>query len=79
MWNEWTDNRRTFNQLALAWNVTPVYVEKNDNIDTTVENGIKKLQDKGILEKGDTIVISGGSSILPNAEESKVVASVAKI
>ena len=32
-----------------------------------------------ILEKGDTIVISGGSSILPNAEESKVVASVAKI
>lgn len=74
-----TDNRRTFNQLALAWNVTPVYVEKNDNIDTTVENGIKKLQDKGILEKGDTIVISGGSSILPNAEESKVVASVAKI
>ena len=73
------NNRRTFNQLALAWNVTPVYVEKNDNIDTTVENGIKKLQDKGILEKGDTIVISGGSSILPNAEESKVVASVAKI
>ena len=44
-----------------------------------IENGIKKLQDKGILEKGDTIVISGGSSILPNAEESKVVASVAKI
>ena len=74
-----TDNRRTFNQLALAWNVTPVYVEKNDNIDTTVENGIQKLQDKGILEKGDTIVISGGSSILPNAEKSKVVASVAKI
>ena len=74
-----TDNRKTFNQLALAWNVTPVYVEKNDNIDTTLENGIKKLQDKGILEKGDTIVISGGPSILANAEESKVVASVAKI
>ena len=74
-----TDNRKTFNQLALAWNVTPVYVEKNEKIDTTVENGIKKLQDKGILEKGDTIVISGGASFLPDAEESKVVASVAKI
>ena len=74
-----TDNRKTFNQLALAWNVTPVYVEKNDNIDTTVENGIKKLKDKGILEKGDTIVISGGASFLPDAEESKVVASVARI
>ena len=22
-----TDNRRTFNQLAIAWNVTPIYVE----------------------------------------------------
>ena len=74
-----TDNRKTFNQLALAWNVTPVFVEKTENIDTTLENGIKKLQDKGILEKGDTIVISGGPSILANAEESKVVASVAKI
>ena len=74
-----TDNRKTFNQLALAWNVTPVFVEKAENIDTTLENGIKKLQDKGILEKGDTIVISGGPSILANAEESKVVASVAKI
>ena len=74
-----TDNKRTFHQLALAWNVTPVFVEKTENIDTTLENGIKKLQDKGILEKGDTIVISGGPSILANAEESKVVASVAKI
>ena len=46
-----TDNRKTFNQLALAWNVTPVYVEKNDNIDTTLENGIKKLQDKGRSEE----------------------------
>ena len=74
-----TDNRRTFNQLALAWNVTPVFVEKAESIDATVENGIKKLQDKGILEKGDTIVISGGPSILKNAEESKIVASVAKV
>lgn len=74
-----TDNRRTFNQLALAWNVTPVFVEKAESIDATVENGIKKLQDKGILEKGDTIVISGFATVLPDAEESKVVASVAKI
>jgi len=52
-----TDNRRTFNQLALAWNVTPVLVEKQETIDKTIEVGLKKLQDKEILEKGDTVVI----------------------
>ena len=41
-----TDNRRTFNQLAIAWNVTPVFVEKQETIDKTVEAGLKKLQDE---------------------------------
>lgn len=36
-----TDNRRTFNQLAIAWNVTPIYVEKKDSIDEVVEAGIE--------------------------------------
>ena len=43
-----TDNRRTFNQLAIAWNVTPIYVEKKDSIDEVVEAGIEKLKSKGI-------------------------------
>ena len=47
-----TDNRRTFNQLALSWNVTPIFVEKQENIDKTIKEGRKKLQDKQILEKG---------------------------
>ena len=51
-----TDNRKTFNQLALAWNVTPVFVEKTENIDTTLENGIKKLQDKGYIQKIPVVV-----------------------
>ena len=74
-----TDNRRTFNQLAIAWNVTPIYVEKQESIDATVEKGIQKLQDKGILEKGDTIVVSGGAQALPELEYSKIMGIVAKI
>lgn len=74
-----TDNRRTFNQLAIAWNVTPIYVEAQDNIDKTVELGIEKLKDKGILEKGDLIVISGGATLLKSAEYSKIVGGVARI
>ena len=74
-----TDNRRTFNQLAIVWNVTPIYVEAQENIDKTVELGIEKLKDKGILEKGDMIVISGGATLLESAEYSKIVGGVARI
>lgn len=74
-----TDNRRTFNQLGLAWNVTPIYMEKQENIDKTVEAGIKKATQKGILEKGDMIVISGGAKMLAGAEDSKIIGGIAQI
>lgn len=74
-----TDNRRTFNQLGLAWNVTPIYMEKQENIDKTVEAGIKKATEKGIFEKGDMIVISGGAKMLSNAEDSKIIGGIAQI
>lgn len=74
-----TDNRRTFNQLAIAWNVTPVYVEKKDVINDTVAEGIEKLKQKGILEKGDTIVVSGGAKWLAAAEDSKLIGGIARI
>lgn len=74
-----TDNKRTFRQLALAWNVTPIYVESKETVDKTVEAGIEKLQAKGILEKGDTVVISGGSKILENKTEGKILGGILKI
>ena len=74
-----TDNKRTFRQLGLVWNVTPIYVEAKENIDKTIESGIQKLQDKEILEKGDSIVITGGSQMLPNNTESKTIGGILKI
>ncbi len=74
-----TDNKRTFRQLALAWNVTPIYVESQENADKTVEAGIKKLQDKGILEKGDTVVISGGSKLMADKVESKILGGILRV
>ena len=74
-----TDNRKTFNQLALAWNVTPIYVEKQETINKTVEAGIEKLKQKEILEKGDMVVISGGAKMLNSAEDSKIIGGIAKI
>ena len=74
-----TDNRRTFNQLALSWNLTPVLVNKQETIDKTIEVGLKKLQDKEILEKGDTVVLSSGSKMLENSTESKIIGGVVRI
>lgn len=74
-----TDNRRTFNQLSLAWNVFPVYVEAGATIDETVEKGIEKLEAKGILESGDLIVLAGGNKLLNSTKKSKIVSGVARI
>ncbi len=60
-----TDNKKTFYQLALTWNVTPIYIEPKESINKTIEEGIEKLKEKEILEKGDLIIISGGDKIVP--------------
>lgn len=74
-----TDNRRTFNQLGIVWNVEPVFIEKQENIDKAIEAGLKKLQDKEIIEKGDTIVVAGGSKMLDNHEESRIIGGIVRI
>ena len=65
-----TDNKRTFHQLGLAWNVTPVYIPAQETINKTIEAGIEKLKDKDILEKGDLVIIAGGDQIMKDKESS---------
>ena len=74
-----TDNRRTFNQLAIAWNVTPILVEKEETIEKTIESGIQKLQSKEILEKDDLVVIGAGVQTTANRKETKILSGVKRI
>lgn len=74
-----TDNKRTFNQLAISWNVIPVLVEGEQSIDKIIELGIEKLKKNEILEKGDNLVIAGGNKILPVQSENKVIGGVMKV
>ena len=74
-----TDNKRTFRQLGLAWNVFPIYVEAKENIDLTVEAGIEKLKAKGILEAGDKVVLSGGHSYVNGVKTSKMIGGYVEI
>lgn len=71
-----TDNKKTYNQLAMVWNTFPVFIDGKDSIDATIEAGIEKFKADGIIEKGDKLVIAGGNKILPSATESKVVSGV---
>ena len=74
-----TDNRRTFRQLGLAWNVHPLYVEHKDSIDEIVEAGIQKLRERGILEEGDKIVIAGGRNFVEGVKSSKMIGGYVEI
>ncbi len=74
-----TDNRRTFYQLGIAWNVTPIYVEPQNNTDKTVEKGLKLLKEQGILESGDLVVVSGGSKLLNAGTESRIACGIIRI
>ena len=74
-----TDNRRTFHQLALAWNVTPVFVEGEETIEETVEKGIQKLKEKEILEKGDVVVLLGGAQTFSMGLDKKILGGIVRI
>ena len=43
------------------------------------ENIIGNKRNKEILENGDTVVITGGSQMLPDASKSKTIGGVLKI
>ena len=74
-----TDNKRTFRQLGLVWNVYPVYVDRKENTDKTVEAGIEKLKAKGILENGDKVILAGGHDFVDGVNESKMIGGYAVI
>ena len=74
-----TDNRRTFYQLGLVWNVYPVYVYHEENTDQIVQSGIEKLKKQGVLENGDLVVVSGGAKLLKGETDSKIACGIIRI
>ncbi len=74
------DDEKTYYQLSLTWNVTPILVKSDTmTIEEKIEEGIRILKERNILEKGDLIVLAGGSKILPSSEENRVVGGFVRI
>ncbi len=74
-----TSNEKTYNQLALVWNVFPILLSEQKTIDDLLEVGIGKLESDGYLEKGDKVIIAGGSHILPSRKSSKTIGGIVEI
>lgn len=73
------DDEKTYNQLALSWNVRPILVTGDGTIEEKINEGIKILKKEGMLEKGDLIVLAGGSKILPRSGENKVIGGFVRV
>ena len=54
-----TKNERVARNLALIWNVEPVYVPEGEDMNDLVQKGIEKFKEMKFLVPGDTVVISG--------------------
>ena len=74
-----TDDEKTFNQLSIVFNATPVLCEGEKTIDDTISAGIEKLKAERLLSEGDMVVLSGGASALKKEEKGKVIGGCVRI
>ncbi len=74
-----TSNEETYNQLALIWNVFPILLPEQETINALLELGLERIEEKGYIEKGDRVIIAGGSNILPTRKTSKTIGGIVEI
>lgn len=77
-----TDNEITYRQMALLWNINPILVDKDEDIDKMINNGIEIAKKYNYVKKDDIVVIAGGASILSchdGATTNRTIGGVLKI
>ncbi len=52
-----TDNRSTYDRLALVWGVRPYLFRKSRNHDALIDRMVDQAKNDGLLEKGDRAVV----------------------
>ena len=77
-----TRNEKTYKQLSLAWGVTPLLIRGQKSIDDMIRVAIEAKKKDGFLKHGDTIVIAGGSTVVPDLDNgilNRMIGGVLKI
>ena len=71
-----TNNKKTYRQLALVNNVTPIYVDEKLPAQETISKGIAIAKANGYIQNGDIVCIAGGEKALANVETNDMNRSI---
>ena len=79
-----TDNEKLYKQSALIFGVRPILVDKRENIDDMINEGVEIAISVGAVHKDDLVAIAGGASILSsendnNHKMNKTIGGILKI
>jgi pyruvate kinase len=50
-------------QMALEWGVTPCWIPETENVEDLWERSIEAARESGLVERGDTVVITAGTAV----------------
>ena len=64
-----TQNETIYRQLGLAWGIIPKLFETQPSIDILLHKGLDELIEEGYLQKGDKIVLAGGTKVLTDVAD----------
>lgn len=79
-----TQNEVIYRQLGLCWGIIPKIFDKQPNIDVLLHKGFDKLREEKYLNKGDKVVIAGGTKVLTDVpteelQKNNVIGGVVEI
>lgn len=55
-----TPSRRTWRALCLVWGVAPLFVQREETLETALATAMDRAIDEGFLDEGDLIVVTAG-------------------
>lgn len=63
-----TSSEKTYRQLALSWNTTPILIKGKTKPNDIISAGIEEAKKREYVKEGDIVVIAGGASIVSSKD-----------
>ena len=63
-----TSNEKTYRQLSLSWNTTPILIKGKTKPNDIISAGIEEAKKREYVKEGDIVVIAGGASIVSSKD-----------
>lgn len=63
-----TSNEKSYRQLALSWNTTPILIKGKTKPNDIISAGIEEAKKREYVKEGDIVVIAGGASIVSSKD-----------